>query len=319
MKGKLFALLLTLLCILNLAACTGQQSGSNKDESLENTIDNDTKEPEFTPLVTIDDVEIHEEIINGQPCFWITNNSEYTLVGVVYVKAVDIVSDKYAAAYAGEDFYKPGESSEVVPFYITDDDSKSAAIPDDDSVVADAEDVNAASAWSIEFGYQNDIAMENFEPVKGAVDEWVQYSFVSDSYRGFSYIDELEQLEEALNKYIEPEDNPNEHEFFTIDLVAGEAGEYGKPITFNKGTEFEETFYAYYIPAGVYTVTNVDDYMGQVSVYNNEIHVTEEGWEEPDGSGDVALLDVGESTTITIEDNQYVEIHEPNHFRFEAQ
>lgn len=105
----------------------------------------------------------------------------------------------------------------------------------------------------------------------------------------------------------------------SFDLIAGEAGEYGEYVTLNKGTEFENTFYAYYIPAGVYTVTNVGEYMSQVSVYDNEVHVTEEGWEEPSGVGDVELLDVGKSATMTIEDDQYVKIIEPAHFRFEAQ
>ena len=81
----------------------------------------------------------------------------------------------------------------------------------------------------------------------------------------------------------------------------------------------EETFYAYYIPAGVYTVTNVGEYMGQISVCSSEIHVTEEGWEEPAEVGDVALLDVNESATITIGENQYVKVPEPAHFMFEAQ
>lgn len=34
-----------------------------------------------------------------------------------------------------------------------------------------------------------------------------------------------------------------------FELVAGEQGEYGKMITYNKGTEFEENFYAFYVPA----------------------------------------------------------------------
>ena len=124
---------------------------------------------------------------------------------------------------------------------------------------------------------------------------------------------------EKTNELTKPTSEETPTPAISFDLVAGEAGEYGKYVTFNEGTEFEETFYAYYIPAGVYTVTNVGEYVGQISVYSNGIHVTEEGWEEPAESGDVALLDVNESTTITIRENQYVEIHEPDHFRFEAQ
>lgn len=101
-------------------------------------------------------------------------------------------------------------------------------------------------------------------------------------------------------------------------LTAGEAGEYGKLITYNKGTEFEETFYAFYIPEGTYTVTNKGEYMGQVNVYSDETHITEEGWEEAESFG-VKLLDVGKSDTITVGAGQHIEIAEPSVFEFEQQ
>ena len=100
----------------------------------------------------------------------------------------------------------------------------------------------------------------------------------------------------------------------SIVLVAGEAGEYGELFTMNKGTEFEETYYIYRIPAGTYTVTNVGEYMNQFNVYSDEIHVTEDGWEEPAEVIYVKLLDVGASDTFTIAEGQYIEIHEPANF-----
>ncbi|TCL44462.1 hypothetical protein [Harryflintia acetispora] len=105
----------------------------------------------------------------------------------------------------------------------------------------------------------------------------------------------------------------------TFELVAGEAGEYGKLVTYNKGTEFEKTFYAYYVPASVYTVTNVGEYMGQICIYSGETYITEEGWEEPAESFGVELLDVDETTTITVKDGQYIEIQAPDEFCFKAQ
>lgn len=105
----------------------------------------------------------------------------------------------------------------------------------------------------------------------------------------------------------------------TFILTAGEAGEYGKLITYNKDTEFEETFYAYYVPSGTYTVTNQGEYMSQVNVYGNEMVITD-GWEEPELVVDgVKLLDVGESYTITVEENQHIEIAEPSVFEFKLQ
>jgi len=103
-------------------------------------------------------------------------------------------------------------------------------------------------------------------------------------------------------------------------LTAGEAGEYGKLVTYNKGTEFEETFYVFYIPEGTYTVTNKGKYMSQVNVYSNETRTTEEGWEEPAEVGDVKLLDVGKSATITVAAGQHIDIGAENSvFEFQQQ
>ena len=104
-----------------------------------------------------------------------------------------------------------------------------------------------------------------------------------------------------------------------FELVAGEQGEYGKMITYNEGTEFEENFYAFYVPAGTYTVTNVGEYMSQINVYSDEIQKTEEGWDEPAEAFFVKLLDVNKSETVTIEEGQHVEIAEPANFKFEQQ
>lgn len=103
----------------------------------------------------------------------------------------------------------------------------------------------------------------------------------------------------------------------TIDLIAGEAGEYGELFTMNEGTEFEETYYIYHIPAGTYAVTNVGEYMSQFNVYSGEVHVTEDGWEEFTEAIYVKVLDVGQSDTFTIADGQCIEIHEPAKFVLE--
>lgn len=103
----------------------------------------------------------------------------------------------------------------------------------------------------------------------------------------------------------------------TIELIAGEPGEYGELFTINKDTEFEETYYIYHIPAGTYTVTNTGEYMSQFNVYSDEIVVNDAGWEEVAESFYVKVLKVGESDTFTIEDGQFIEIHEPAEFVLE--
>ena len=103
----------------------------------------------------------------------------------------------------------------------------------------------------------------------------------------------------------------------SIELIAGEAGEYGELFTINKDTEFEETYYIYHIPAGTYTVTNTGEYMSQFNVYSDEIVVNDSGWEEVAESFYVEVLEVGDSDTFTIEDGQFIEIHEPAKFTLE--
>lgn len=103
----------------------------------------------------------------------------------------------------------------------------------------------------------------------------------------------------------------------TIELVAGELGEYGTQITLNKGTEFEQTVIAYHIPAGEYTATNVGEHMGQFNIYSDETHKTDEGWEEPAESFFVKVVDVGATVDFTIADGQYIKIVAPDKFKIE--
>lgn len=103
-------------------------------------------------------------------------------------------------------------------------------------------------------------------------------------------------------------------ESVTIELVAGESCEYSELLTLNEGTEFEETYYVYRVPAGTYTVTNTGDYMGQFNVYGETVYVTEDGWEELSDTICVKLLDIGQSDTVEIGEGQIIEIHEPGQY-----
>jgi hypothetical protein len=103
-------------------------------------------------------------------------------------------------------------------------------------------------------------------------------------------------------------------ETFTIELVAGEKGEYGELITLNEGDEFEETYYVYRVPTGTYTVTNTGEYPGQFNVYGDTVYVTDVGWEELSDVFYGKLLDVGQSDTVEIGEGQIIEIHEPDHY-----
>lgn len=101
-----------------------------------------------------------------------------------------------------------------------------------------------------------------------------------------------------------------------IDLVAGEMGEYGQRIVLNEGTDFPDTNYCYFVPAGKYQITNAGEYPTQVDVNKNE-KATEtdadgnnyEVWAE----GTPYLLDVGETKEITVNEGYFIEIEEPTH------
>ena len=114
-------------------------------------------------------------------------------------------------------------------------------------------------------------------------------------------------------------EEPKQEEKLVFELVAGEQGEYGKMITYNKGTEFEENFYAFYVPVGTYTVTNVGKYMSQLNVYSDEIVKNDDGWDEVAESFFNKVIDVNKSETVTVEEGQHIDIAEPSQFKFEQQ
>ena len=121
-------------------------------------------------------------------------------------------------------------------------------------------------------------------------------------------------VETTENEVVE---ETKQEEKLVFELVAGEQGEYGTPMTFNKGTDGEVTIIAYHIPAGEYTVTNIGTHMDQFNIYSDGTHKTEEGWEEPAESFFVKLIDVNASESFTIEDGQYIKVVEPGKWKIE--
>ncbi len=129
-------------------------------------------------------------------------------------------------------------------------------------------------------------------------------------------IKEIQQT--TTQKAEESSSETTDNKSIEIVLVAGEIGDYGTEVIINEDTEFEECVCQYRVPAGTYTVTNKGEYMNQFNIYSIETHITEDGWEEPAEVFFVKLIDVGESKTVTIEDGQYIEIHEPAVFSLKS-
>lgn len=122
--------------------------------------------------------------------------------------------------------------------------------------------------------------------------------------------EEATQTEETT----EPTETPaDSEESSTIELIAGEQGEYGKEITMSEGTDMEESFYVYYLPVGTYEVTNIGEFMTQVSVYEGFAKNEESGYDEYTASGDILMLDAEQSDTLEIPDGWFIEIQEPTH------
>ena len=99
-----------------------------------------------------------------------------------------------------------------------------------------------------------------------------------------------------------------------IILEAGTENEYSEHLTLNAGTEFEENLIVYVLPAGKYNVHNITGNFAQINIYSKDTHITDEGWEEPEEAVFVKLLKEDESTEIEINEEQYIEIHEPAKF-----
>lgn len=115
----------------------------------------------------------------------------------------------------------------------------------------------------------------------------------------------------TLSNEVHNEEPTSEPEFeMMFFLTAGIQGEYGETITYNEGTEFEESFFAYYVPYGKYMVKNVGDYPTQVNAYSDEITMSSSGFEEP-AECSVITLKVGETKELTVPEGWHIEITEP--------
>lgn len=102
-----------------------------------------------------------------------------------------------------------------------------------------------------------------------------------------------------------------------IELVAGQQGQYGREVTMSEGTDMEEKFFAYYVPAGTYDVKNLDSRPTQVSVYEG-FKKGDNGYDEYTATGDIVVIKAGETGTVNVPDGWFIEIHEPAHIALTA-
>lgn len=99
---------------------------------------------------------------------------------------------------------------------------------------------------------------------------------------------------------------------FRLELISGEAGQYGKELVLNEGTEFEDRVIGYFVPAGTYKVTNVGDAPTQANVYKNEKTMNDSNWEEwADGKSE--RLEQGASVEMILPEGYFFNIDAPSH------
>ena len=116
------------------------------------------------------------------------------------------------------------------------------------------------------------------------------------------------------------ETTTSSNESTTIELIAGELGEYGNIVVLGADTDFPDTNYCYVVPVGTYTVTNIGDYRTQVDVNRNELatDVDSDGNEyEYWADCTPYLIEVGATQEISIEEGYFIEIEEPTHLLLE--
>lgn len=149
------------------------------------------------------------------------------------------------------------------------------------------------------------------------------YYFDDEQYMSIDLNAPSEDAEENTETDSKTSENKNTEENveekLSFEIIAGEAGEYGKKLIFNKGTEFEQERWYYSIPIGTYKITNIGDYMAPLMIYVDEININEDGWEEPVIAQEGQMLKIDQETTVTLEEGQVVYIQEPAIFSFEMQ
>lgn len=102
----------------------------------------------------------------------------------------------------------------------------------------------------------------------------------------------------------------------SYEIITEQANEYGKEVVMNEDADSKEEFITYYnFPAGDYIVENLGDNATQFSIHEGLVN-KETGYNEYDGTGDVVMVNKGESKDINIPDGWCIVVTEPAHIRF---
>lgn len=103
---------------------------------------------------------------------------------------------------------------------------------------------------------------------------------------------------------------PAENSANTITLAWDQAGEYGREIVLNAGTDDEYKFYGFYLPAGDYKAEYKESKgAAQISIYVDGISTRDDGIEEPIVSETSPIVAyVGETYQFTLKEGEYIKL-----------
>lgn len=140
--------------------------------------------------------------------------------------------------------------------------------------------------------------------------ELMLYYFDDEQYMSIDLNAPTEDVDETTGIEEETSENENTEESverkISFEIINGQAGQYGKSRTVNKGTEIEETYYAYHIPVGTYTVTNKSNGAEcEISIFSDE-HTQMYGIEVPVETFGEVTVSANQSSTITVGEGQYL-------------
>ncbi len=90
-------------------------------------------------------------------------------------------------------------------------------------------------------------------------------------------------------------------------------GEYGRKLTFSKGTKNEYSFIGFFFPEGTYLATNLDKKAVQLTFYSTKT-VVEDGVEYPESAQNDPLVLMPEKLgEFTLHSNEYVKLSDDSY------